>query len=210
MLVQLRGYATESAFTGPRRSRKIRDHVPDVVFLDLMLPDMDGYEVCRALKTSGRPSGPGRHRHGPARRREPDRELRRRGRRLCPQAVHARPDLRGPGTVRSQASMTGDAPARRRSRARRPGRRRDAPASRPAPRLVAGRSGLEPDAIDRISAAIRAIWSSVDAWSRRSGLERVATLAYAVSPENLVLTVHDEAGWLSSVGDLAGGPCRRS
>ena len=69
------------------------------------------------------------------------------------------------------------------------------------------RSGLEPEAVDRISAAISAIWSNVDAWARRSGLERVATLAYAVSPEKLVLTVHDEAGWLASLGDLAAG-CR--
>ena len=72
--------------------------------------------------------------------------------------------------------------------------------------LLLARSGLEPEAIDRISAAIRAIWSSVDAWARRSGLDRVATLAYALSPENLVLTVHDEAGWLSSVGDRDRGP----
>ena len=70
--------------------------------------------------------------------------------------------------------------------------------------LLLARSGLEPEAIDRISAAIRAIWSGVDAWARRAGLDRVATLAYALSPENLVLTVHDEAGWLSSGGDRDG------
>ena len=53
MLVQLHGYATESAFTGSEALEKVRNHVPDVVFLDLMLPDLDGYEVCRALKSSG-------------------------------------------------------------------------------------------------------------------------------------------------------------
>jgi anti-sigma regulatory factor (Ser/Thr protein kinase) len=71
--------------------------------------------------------------------------------------------------------------------------------------LLLARSGLEPEAIDRISAAISEIWSNVDAWARRSDLNQVATLTFSVSPEKLVLTVHDEAGWLSTVGDRAGG-----
>lgn len=50
MLVQLRGYQTESAFTGGEAIRKADDSPPDLVFLDLMLPDINGYEVCRALK----------------------------------------------------------------------------------------------------------------------------------------------------------------
>ena len=53
MLLQLRGYRTESAYDGAEALEKIRDHAPDVVFLDLMLPDMDGYQVCRSLKTPG-------------------------------------------------------------------------------------------------------------------------------------------------------------
>jgi CheY-like chemotaxis protein len=50
MLVQLKGYQTESAFTGGEAIRKADDSRPDVVFLDLMLPDINGYEVCRALR----------------------------------------------------------------------------------------------------------------------------------------------------------------
>ncbi len=50
MLVQLRGYRTDSAFTGDEALRKADDHLPDLVFLDLMLPDINGYEVCKALK----------------------------------------------------------------------------------------------------------------------------------------------------------------
>ena len=72
--------------------------------------------------------------------------------------------------------------------------------------LLLARSGSDKGSIDRISAAIKVIWSSVDQWARRSGHDRVATLAYVLSSAKLVLTVHDEGGWLSSVGDLANGP----
>jgi CheY-like chemotaxis protein len=50
MLVQLRGYKTESAFTGDEAIQKAEDQKPDLVFLDLMLPDVNGYEVCKTLK----------------------------------------------------------------------------------------------------------------------------------------------------------------
>ncbi len=50
MLVGLRGYETNSAFTGKDAIKKAEEQRPDVVFLDLMLPDINGYEVCKALK----------------------------------------------------------------------------------------------------------------------------------------------------------------
>jgi len=50
MLVKLRGYEIESAFTGDEALKKAEAGHPDVVFLDLMLPDISGYEVCRTLK----------------------------------------------------------------------------------------------------------------------------------------------------------------
>jgi DNA-binding response OmpR family regulator len=49
-LVQLRGYQTDSAFTGNEALRKIDDQTPDLVFLDLMLPDLSGYQICESLK----------------------------------------------------------------------------------------------------------------------------------------------------------------
>lgn len=52
MLLQLRGYQTVSAYRGAEALEKIREHAPDVVFLDLMLPDMDGYDVCRSLQSA--------------------------------------------------------------------------------------------------------------------------------------------------------------
>ena len=56
MLVQLRGYHTESALDGAQAMDYLRKRVPDVVFLDLMLPDVDGYDICRFLKSSGNTS----------------------------------------------------------------------------------------------------------------------------------------------------------
>jgi len=52
MLVQLRGYVTASAYTGGEALAAVGRARPDIVFLDLMLPDINGYEVCRALKSS--------------------------------------------------------------------------------------------------------------------------------------------------------------
>jgi hypothetical protein len=65
-------------------------------------------------------------------------------------------------------------------------------------RLLQVRSGLDTDAIDRISTTIKELWSSVDAWSRRRRLDRVAMLAYSLTSESLTLTIRDEAGWLSA------------
>jgi DNA-binding response OmpR family regulator len=52
LLVQLRGYQTRSAFTGDEALEMVRQSRPDIVFLDLMLPDTNGYDVCRALKST--------------------------------------------------------------------------------------------------------------------------------------------------------------
>jgi two-component system phosphate regulon response regulator PhoB len=46
-------YDTLSAADGPRALQMARQHRPDLILLDLMLPGIDGLEVCRALK-SGR------------------------------------------------------------------------------------------------------------------------------------------------------------
>ena len=49
-IVQLRGYRTRSAFNGVEAITAIEDEAFDVVFLDLMLPDANGYEICRRIK----------------------------------------------------------------------------------------------------------------------------------------------------------------
>jgi DNA-binding response OmpR family regulator len=44
------GYATVVATDGPAGVELHRKHRPDLVILDLMLPGMDGFEVCRAIR----------------------------------------------------------------------------------------------------------------------------------------------------------------
>jgi len=44
------GYGVRTAFTGPDALAAVADGVPDLVLLDIMLPGMDGLEVCRRLR----------------------------------------------------------------------------------------------------------------------------------------------------------------
>lgn len=44
------GYAVVCADRGEQALRVVQDHPPDLIVLDLMLPGIDGLEVCRTLK----------------------------------------------------------------------------------------------------------------------------------------------------------------
>jgi DNA-binding response OmpR family regulator len=44
------GYATRAAVTGTEALRKARRTPPDLVLLDLILPDLNGFNVCAALR----------------------------------------------------------------------------------------------------------------------------------------------------------------
>ncbi len=44
------GYSVETASTGPEALQKAEATVPDLVILDVMLPELDGIEVCRRLR----------------------------------------------------------------------------------------------------------------------------------------------------------------
>ncbi|WP_337175070.1 response regulator [Paludisphaera sp.] len=52
MLIRLRGYNSAPAHDGREALAQLGRFSPDVVFLDLMLPDMSGFEVCRAVKAA--------------------------------------------------------------------------------------------------------------------------------------------------------------
>lgn len=44
------GYKTIGAYNGEEAIQKAIEERPDLIFLDIMMPKMDGYEVCRKLK----------------------------------------------------------------------------------------------------------------------------------------------------------------
>jgi CheY-like chemotaxis protein len=204
MLLQLRGYRTESAYRGAEALTKIREHFPDVVFLDLMLPDMDGYDVCRSLKSSesislvpvvivtARLAAENRIESFEAGADDyipkpytPDQIFE------ALEHSSAWKDQVAAPRVEGEVPLDGrdDGEALRRLAQLR--------------RLMQTRGGLGLDEIERISTVIKELWSSVDHWSRRHRLSRVATLAYSLTPEALTLTVHDEAGWLPAARELA-------
>src|SRR5215467_13529745 len=47
------GYTVDYAYRGNEGLQKTLEHPPDLIILDLMLPGMDGIEVCRRLRASG-------------------------------------------------------------------------------------------------------------------------------------------------------------
>ena len=46
------GYIVRKALNGKTALQAIHRHPPDLILLDIAMPDMDGYEVCQQLKTS--------------------------------------------------------------------------------------------------------------------------------------------------------------
>jgi CheY-like chemotaxis protein len=197
MLLHLRGYQTESAFDGAEALEKARKHAPDVIFLDLMLPDIDGHEVCRTLKsattTSATPVIIVTARVAAGNRIEsfiagaddyipkpytPDQVFDALAQARTWEQHLALPHVEGDvaldgrddgETLRHLAGLRC---------------------------LLLAKTGVGPEDVLGISRSIRTIWLSVLEWSRRQRLEQVATLAYSLTPDALTLTVHDEGGWL--------------
>ncbi len=50
---ELEGYAVHTAEDGERGLELARELKPDLIILDIMLPELDGYEVCRKLRMEG-------------------------------------------------------------------------------------------------------------------------------------------------------------
>jgi CheY-like chemotaxis protein len=50
-ILEARGHQMSVARDGAEALDRIRVELPDVIVLDLNLPKIDGYEVCRAIKT---------------------------------------------------------------------------------------------------------------------------------------------------------------
>jgi two-component system, OmpR family, response regulator VicR len=50
LILERRGFKVEGASGGMEGIRKVRELRPDLVLLDLMMPDMDGWEVYQQMK----------------------------------------------------------------------------------------------------------------------------------------------------------------
>jgi pilus assembly protein CpaE len=51
LLLEHRGYEVIAALSGKECLEKAQAENPDLVLLDIMMPDVDGYEICRKLRT---------------------------------------------------------------------------------------------------------------------------------------------------------------
>jgi CheY-like chemotaxis protein len=207
MLLRLRGYRTESAYTGMEALHLVAKSQPDVIFLDLMLPDLNGYEICKILKSSRGTSliplviitarladenriesfciGADDYISKPY---TPDRIF---------QAVEQA--VRWSNLCRSgeiQASVFFDH-SDDGEILRRMGQFRS---------LVFGRTALSLEAVAQISRAIKEIWCVADEWARGYPGDHITTLTYTLTAQRLVLEFRDAAGWLGRVPILAEDP----
>ena len=48
--LQAAGYEVQTAYDGQQAIEQVKKNRPDLMILDLMLPKIDGYKVCRLLK----------------------------------------------------------------------------------------------------------------------------------------------------------------
>lgn len=195
-LVQLRGYRTDSAYSGDEALR-LAGRRPDVVFLDLMLPDIDGYAVCEALVAS---------------RETVDipivmvtariaAENRVKGFRVGAFEYVPKPYL--PDQI--FAAMTG-ADAWRARIGDRPDRGRivlradrDVEHLRDVTELrglLLDRTGLAEETVRRLGAGLSGLLQRGVDWGKPLGLGRVATLDYDLRPGGVELGLADESGWL--------------
>src|SRR5690606_31720530 len=47
------GFQVVEAFNGKQALQKLRDTTPDLILLDVMMPDIDGFEVLETIRESG-------------------------------------------------------------------------------------------------------------------------------------------------------------
>src|SRR5262245_52141955 len=48
----MEGYEVLTALDGEQALERLKNDKPDLIVLDIMMPKVDGYEVCRTIKTS--------------------------------------------------------------------------------------------------------------------------------------------------------------
>jgi CheY-like chemotaxis protein len=203
MLLRLRGYRTESAFTGKEALQLVERGHPDIIFLDLMLPDLNGYEVCKILKSSKGTSliplvivtariaaenriesfclGADDYIAKPY---TPDQIFQ-----ALEQSIEWLDQARSgqiQGTVSFDSRDDGEI-------LRRLGQLRS---------LIFARTPLGLDSVTQIGRAVKEVWCLADEWNRGHPADRASTLVYTLTAERLVLTFRDAAGWLGRVRNL--------
>ena len=50
LCLEKQDYEVIAAYSGSEGLRKFQDNHPDLVIVDIMMPDMDGWETCRSLR----------------------------------------------------------------------------------------------------------------------------------------------------------------
>ena len=53
-LLKKEGYTVITANDGFEALAKVVDHHPDIIFLDIMMPRLDGYQTCSIIKSNDR------------------------------------------------------------------------------------------------------------------------------------------------------------
>jgi DNA-binding response OmpR family regulator len=48
----MEGYEVVTALDGEQALEKVKSEKPDLIVLDIMMPKLDGYEVCKSIKSS--------------------------------------------------------------------------------------------------------------------------------------------------------------
>ena len=54
VLLIMNGYLVATALSGEEALKEIESKIPDLIFLDLMMPKMSGFEVCRRLRANSK------------------------------------------------------------------------------------------------------------------------------------------------------------
>lgn len=55
-LLAKNGYEVLKAYNGTEGFKKADEFLPSIILLDIQLPDMDGYSICRKLRGNGLPA----------------------------------------------------------------------------------------------------------------------------------------------------------